>query len=376
MEQDTRIEIQQPADGEVELRLEGAWSISAALPEPAEVLRDALDRGATLVRFHGGGIADWDSILLTFLRRFETLARERGLDVDRSGLPDGILRLLALAEAVPRKEETRAETQPPGFLERWGLAGMAFAESAGVMLAFLGESMIAMGRFVTGRARYRGSDVLLIIQDCGPRALPIVTLISVLVGLILAFIGAVQLELFGAEIYVANLVAIGMAREMGALMTAIIMSGRTGAAFAAELGTMQVNEEIDAFVTFGISPMEFLVLPRMLALCVMMPLLCLYADFMGIIGGAVVGIGLLDITPIQYFNQSQQFLGVSDFGVGVFKATVFGILIAVSGCMRGMECGRSSAAVGQAATSAVVLAIVLIVVTDGLFAVLFHILGI
>ena len=212
--QDTRIDIEQGSGGEVELRFVGIWKISAALPELAHVVREASGRGATLVRFQGSGIEDWDSILLTFLRGFEGLARERGLAVDRSGLPEGIQRLLALAEAVPRVEETHAEAAPPGFLERWGLAGMAFAEGAGAMLRFLGESMIALGRFLTGRARYRGSDVLMIIQECGPQALPIVTLISVLVGLILAFVGAVQLQIFGAELFVANLVAIGMAREM------------------------------------------------------------------------------------------------------------------------------------------------------------------
>src|SRR5262249_42661737 len=146
-----------------------------------------------------------------------------------------------------------------------------------------------------GAARFRRSDFLQILQECGGQALPIVSLISFLVGVILAYVGAIQLRTFGAQVYVADLVGIAMTREMGAMMAAIIMAGRTGAAFAAQLGTMQVNEEIDALQTLGIPAMEFLVLPRMLALALMMPLLGLYADLMGILGGAAVGVGLLDI---------------------------------------------------------------------------------
>ena len=214
------------------------------------------------------------------------------------------------------------------------------------------------------------------IQECGAQALPIVTLISFLVGLILAFVGAVQLKQFGAQIYVANLVGLGMAREMGAMMTAIIMAGRTGAAFAAQLGTMRVNQEIDALTTLGIAPMQYLVLPRMLALMLMMPLLCLYADLVGIVGGAVVGITMLDLGIVEYFNQTQQALSVTDFVLGLIKSVVFGVLVAIAGCLRGMQCGNSSAAVGNAATSAVVTGIVFIVVSDSILTVLYDVLGV
>jgi phospholipid/cholesterol/gamma-HCH transport system permease protein len=199
---------------------------------------------------------------------------------------------------------------------------------------------------------------------------------SFLVGLILAFVGAIQLEQFGAQIYVADLVGIAMAREMGALMSAIIMSGRTGAAFAAQLGTMQVNEEIDAMTTLGLSSMDFLVLPRMIALILMMPLLCIYADLMGILGGAVVGVGMLDLSPTEYLNATLSGVSLTDFTVGIIKSAIFGVLVALSGCMRGIQCGRSASAVGLAATSAVVTAIVFIIVTDGVFSVLTNALGI
>jgi phospholipid/cholesterol/gamma-HCH transport system permease protein len=232
-----------------------------------------------------------------------------------------------------------------------------------------------MGRLVRGKAQYRRSDLLQFIQECGVEALPIVTLISVLVGVILAFVGALQLLMFGAQVFVANLVGVGMAVEMGALMMGIIMAGRTGASFAAQLGTMQVNEEIDAMKTMGISPFEFLVLPRMLALILMMPLLCLYADFLGMLGGALVGIGTLDITPTQYFNQTVNAVQLRHFAQGLIKSATFGVVIAVCGCMQGINCGRSAQAVGEATTRAVVQCIIWIVLTDAMLTVIYNVTG-
>jgi phospholipid/cholesterol/gamma-HCH transport system permease protein len=226
------------------------------------------------------------------------------------------------------------------------------------------------------KARFRTVDLLLLIQQSGAQALPIVTLISFLVGVILAFVGAVQLKQFGAQIYVADLVGIAMIREMGAMMTGIIMAGRTGAAFAAQLGTMKVTQELDAFTTMGFSPLEFLVLPRVLALILMMPLLCLYSDFLGVLGGATVGLGMLDLSWTVYIRQTANAITLTDVFGGVFKSSVYGILIALSGCLRGMQCGNSSSAVGDAATSAVVTGIVAIVVACGTFAVVFYVLGI
>ena len=215
-----------------------------------------------------------------------------------------------------------------------------------------------------------------VIQECGANAVGIVTLISFLVGVILAFMGAVQLSQFGASIYVADLVCIGMTRDMGAIMTAIIMSGRTGAAFAAKLGTMKVTQEIDALTTMGISPMEFLVLPRVIALVLMMPLLCLYADFLGILGGMFVGVGMLGLSARSYMQETISTLTLTNLFGGLFKATFYGLLIAIAGCLKGFQCGNSSSAVGDAATQAVVMSIVMVVVACGLFAVVFNIIGI
>jgi phospholipid/cholesterol/gamma-HCH transport system permease protein len=194
--------------------------------------------------------------------------------------------------------------------------------------------------------------------------------------MILAFVGAIQLMKFGAQIYTANLVGLGMARQMGAMMTAIIMAGRTGAAFAAQLGTMQVNQEIDAFKTMGISPMEFLVLPRMLALMLMMPLLTLYSDLMGILGGFIVSATVLDLSATVYYQQTVSAITLTDFAIGLVMGTVFGVLVAIAGCLRGMQAGGSAASVGVATTSAVVTSIVFIVVANAIFTVTLNVLGI
>jgi len=214
------------------------------------------------------------------------------------------------------------------------------------------------------------------LEECSAEALPIVGLISFLTGLILAFVGAIQLRQFGAGIYVANLVAVAMAREMGAIMTGVIMAGRTGAAFAAQIGSMKVSEEIDALSTLAISPMDFLVSPRVVALFLMMPLLCLYSDLIGIAGGAVVGIGLLKISLVQYWNQTLGSMGLTDIVIGVVKGSIFGVIIALTGCQRGMKCENNAAAVGNAATSAVVLAITGIVASDAVIDVLIEVLNI
>jgi phospholipid/cholesterol/gamma-HCH transport system permease protein len=188
--------------------------------------------------------------------------------------------------------------------------------------------------------------------------------------MILAFVGAVQLKLFGAQIFIADLVGLGMAREMGAMMTAILMAGRTGAAFAAELGSMTVNDEIDALNTSGFSPMAFLVLPRIIALVVTTPLLCIYADIVGMFGGALVAAGLFDISFSEFLIQIQNRLRLVDFEVGIGKSVVFGLLVALAGCMRGLQCSRSATAVGVATTSAVVTGIVYIVVSDAVMTLL------
>jgi phospholipid/cholesterol/gamma-HCH transport system permease protein len=213
------------------------------------------------------------------------------------------------------------------------------------------------------------------MQQCGAMALPIVSLISLLVGLIMAYQSAILMRQFGADIYVADAVGLVMVREMGSMMTAIILAGRTGAAFAATLGNMKAGEEIDALTTLGIRPVDFLVLPRLVALAVMMPLLALYANALGIFGGLLVALGLLDIPPAAYWVQTQSAIDLSDVCTGLIKASAFGLLVGLAGCHCGLRADRSAEGVGRAATSAVVMGLLFIIVFDALFAVVFNVFG-
>src|SRR3989475_2125827 len=370
------LEFSRPAGDTLVLRLSGAWTIHERLPSVDDVERE-LEAGGAVRRllFDTECLAAWDSALLTFLLRVAAQADGRGVAACRGGLPEGVRRLLALAMAVPERRDIGTAAARLSWLAPVGLATLEGVRDAGVTLWFVGAVSIAFARSLLGRARYRRSDFLLVLQEVGAQALPIVSLISFLVGVILAYVGAIQLRQFGAQVYVADLVGIGMTREMGAMMAAVIMAGRTGAAFAAQLGTMQVNEEIDALTTLGISPIEFLVLPRMLALALMMPLLCLYADLLGLVGGMAVGLGMLDLGATEYYVRTIGAISLADCVAGLIKASVFGVLVAIAGCLRGIQCGRSSAAVGAATTSAVVTGIVLIIVADALTTVIFDLLG-
>ncbi len=357
------------------LTLSGSWTLKTKRPS-ADLVKDEMAAETLEIAFNATEVTNWDSGFLIFLVQVIDLASKQGVRIDQNGLPEGAKKLLDLAAVVPEKKGARKKAQTESFLFSVGTESMAFFRASGEALAFVGETFTAFTGFLAGKARFRRSDLARILQDCGIEALPIVSLISLLVGLILAFIGAVQLMMFGAQIYVANLVGIAMVRVMGAVMAGIIMAGRTGAAFAAQLGTMQVNEEIDAFKTMGISPMEFLVLPRILGLTLMMPLLCLYADLMGILGGFIVGVGMLDLNMMEYYNQTKASVTLNDLWIGLFQSAVFGILVALSGCLRGMQCGRSASAVGDAATSAVVTGIVLIIVATAVITVITNVLGI
>ncbi|MFA9561797.1 MAG: MlaE family ABC transporter permease [Nitrospirota bacterium] len=373
----TKISVSSPADNTLLINLAGIWKLQDGLPSVTDI-QQKLESGSPIhqVTFEAKEIVQWDTSLVTFLLKVLEACQRRSITVDHSGLPEGVQRLLRLATAVPERKGAKRTTKKESWISQFGKMTINSFSGAREMVTFLGEAFLTFLKFFRGKARFRRTDFTLTIQECGPQALPIITLISFLVGLILAFVGAVQLLQFGAQIYVANLVGLGMAREMGAMMTAIIMAGRTGAAFAAQLGTMRVNQEIDALTTMGFSPMEFLVLPRMLALMVMMPLLCLYSDLWGLLGGWFVGVTMLDLGAMQYLKQTQEAITIMDFSVGLFKGVVFGVLVAIAGCLRGMQCGNSSSAVGLAATSAVVTGIVFIVVSDSLLTVLYDVLGI
>ena len=359
------------------VRLSGDWVLQTGMT-PAESILDTLDLGTRPERVvvDLSGVGRWDSALVSLMVQFRRSCEARAIEMEPRDMPEGVRRLVDLALAVPEQVGAKRTERPPNFIESMGQQTLDAVRSSGEMLSFLGETIIALGNALKGRARFRPADVLLVLQDCGPHALPIVTLISFLVGMILAFVGLVQLKQFGADIFVANLVAVAMVREMGGMMTAIIMAGRTGAAFAAQLGTMNVNDEISAFRTLGIPPIEFLVLPRMLALIFAIPLLTIYANVVGIIGGSVVTGLLSDVSLLQFYVQTASSVTLVDWAGGLFKALVYGVIIAIAGCLRGMQCEKSAAAVGDAATSAVVTAIVFIVLAEAVLTVAYTVLGV
>ncbi len=361
----------------LEAAIIGDWVLDATIPALETVLAQ-LDDGTGIKRliFSTESLGRWDSLLMTELIRLINYGVKQGIQVDTTTLPGGIQGLLSLAYAVPERAGARRKDIRVPWLEIIGKGGMRIQRDAHALVVFIGEAALSAVALMRGKAHFRWVDLWRYIQDCGPSALPIITLISLLVGLILAFVGSIQLAMFGAQIYIADLVSLGMTREMGGLMAAIIMAGRTGAAYAAQLGTMQVNNEIDALETMGFDPMEFLVLPRILALVLIMPLLCLYADLMGIIGGALVTVSFFDVSLVEYLNRTASAVHLPDFSVGIIKCAVFGVLIALAGCMRGMQCGRSASDVGDATTSAVVTGIIFIVIADSLMTVMCNRLGI
>ena len=361
----------------LEVVIAGDWLLDSQIPDLDLVLAQLGDglKFKQLV-FSTDSLGRWDSLLMTELIKLIAYSEAKGISVDIKTLPSGIQGLLSLVSAVPERVGVRRQSIQLPWLEIIGHCGLHLQRDINALIIFLGNLTLSVTAFFRGKAHFRWVDLWRNIQDCGPSALPIITLISLLVGLILAFVGSVQLSLFGAQLYIADLVGLGMSREMGGLMTAVIMSGRTGAAYAAQLGTMQVNNEIDALETMGFDPMEFLVLPRVLALIFVMPLLCLYADLMGIMGGALVTVNFFEVSLVEYLHRTVNSIHIPDLSVGVFKCTVFGVLIALSGCMRGMQCGRSASDVGDATTSAVVTGIVFIVIADSLMTIICNRLGI
>ena len=370
------IKVERQADAAV-MRLAGEWRLQRGLPPVEDVKAQAGSGGKPgKVCFDAAGLTGWDSGLLIFLSKVMAWCAGEGIQVDQAGLPEGVRRLLDLASPERQRKGIAHGGARKPFLVRVADSYLDIAGSTKEMVAFIGEAAYACFRLMRGKASFRLSDLFVIMQESGAQALAIVSLICFIVGLILAFVGAVQLRMFGAQIYVADVVGIGMTRVMGAIMAGIIMAGRTGASFAAQLGTMQVNEEIDALNTLGISPMEYLVLPRMIGLVLMMPLLCVYADLMGLLGGLFVGVTMLDLNPSQYYHETLHAVKITHVLIGITHSAVFGVIVALSGCLRGIQCGRSASDVGYATTSAVVTSIMGIVIATGILTMGCEVLGI
>ena len=331
--------------------------------------------GVCSVSVNASGLGSWDSTLVVVLYELVRECLRCNVKISYEKFPPNLRRLIDLAFMVDRKPSRPRSVRLP-WLEALGNFGLSVWQSIKKGMGFIHQSLKSFRRWLAASAVMRKVDFLFALQDCSYKAVGIVSLVSFMVGLILAFVGAVQLKTFGAQIYVASLVAIGMTRIMGAIMTGIILAGRTGASYAAVIGTMQVNEEIDALTTLGVAPSDYLIMPRVLALTAMTPLLVLYSDFMGIMGGFIVGVGILGLDPMEYYTFTQKGFNINNLWVGMVHGAVYGMLIAITGCYQGLRCGRNAEAVGKATTSAVVYSIVGIVLSTAVLTILCNILNI
>jgi len=348
-------------NGTLVIQPTGDWRLESPIPTLRDVV-DPVDPAGSVeaVAFDTDELGEWDSSLVTFLFETAEFCRTHDLELRTDTLPASLARLVSLSQAVP-EEETEDDTDSPPLLAQIGHRGLNVYDEVLDIVSFTGRVAISLWELVTGQGRMRWRTFGVSLQSSTSSALPIVTVISLLVGLILSFLGAVVLRRFGADYYVSYLVSYGMLRELGALMTAIIMTGRTGAAFAAELGSMKITEEIDALKTLGISPINFLVTPRILAVVIAMPLLVVYADALGILGGMTVAVMMLDLSTTQFMTGLLEPVVLADGLVGIVKAVVYGVIVGLAGCMRGLQTGDDASAVGNATTSAVVTGIILIV---------------
>lgn len=349
------------------LELSGAWrGHSGALPElPAPDIAGPVEVNATALH-------SWDAVLAGRLwQQLEPLVR-RAVPVDLKSLPQGLQEILALAlNAAPPAEEA-PDSPPPGPVTRVGARALGAWDTRRESLSFVGEVLFSLGRWLRGASDMRASDLLWQIEQTGPRSLPIVTLVCFLVGLIVAYMGAAQLQRFGAQTYIADLVTVGVVREVAALLVGIVLAGRVGAAFAAQIGSMRANEEIDALTTLGVNAFDFLVLPRVLALLIVGPMLTAFGALVGMGVGWLVAVLIYGVTPLEYVYASVDSLTLPHVLVGLIKGTVYAVLVALAGCRQGMAAGRSAQAVGDATTASVVQAIVWIVVAASVLTVVFQ----
>ncbi|SMH33203.1 ABC transporter permease [Azospirillum agricola] len=357
----------------------GRWTLESAKPaaEALKALRP--ERSGGPVRLDLGRLDALDTVGAYLLARLADRLAAEGHAVAVEGVrPEHA----ALFDAV--REAGQAPPQPHGtahhpiidMVIRTGRTTIEAVREAGDLISFLGLVTITFARLLLKPSRLRLTSVMFHIEQTGLNALPILGLLSFLIGVVLAFQGADQLKRFGAELYVVNLLGISVLREIGVLMTAIIVAGRSGSAFTAQIGTMKVNQEVDAIGTMGLDPIELLVVPRALALMVTLPLLVFYADVMGLFGGAVMSYATLDITFGQFIRQLHTAVGINTVLAGLIKAPVFALVIAIVGCYEGMKVSGSAESVGTLTTKAVVEGIFLVIVIDAVFSVLFSMLGV
>lgn len=352
--------------------IRGDWRITETHPDWAEVLGDRQPRHVVLA---AGELGTWDSSLALFIHAARRWSEANGATIELKSVPAAAAQLAGL---LARKPAASASGPAPVG----GLPTLVGNEVVGLwretkdLASLVGECVFSTARFFRGQAHFRWQDCFWEMQQCGFAALPIVGLISFLVGVTLAYTGAIVVRQYGGDIWIADMVSLAVLREMGPIMAAIVLAGRTGAAYAATLANMKANEEIDALSTLGVSPIDFLVMPRIVALFFMMPFLALYSDALGIAGGMLIAyLPPLNIPPNLFWAEMQTIVDLSTINTGLMKAAAFGLLIGLAGCWRGLQAERSAAGVGRAATAAVVTGILLIIVADSIFAIAFDILG-
>jgi phospholipid/cholesterol/gamma-HCH transport system permease protein len=363
------------ADGSRELRLAGrldAYSIAGVWAQARAAVAQAPDRpividAARVDYCDGGGIA----MLVDLLRQ----ERPAQAPVAVRALKPEFQTLLDQFDPVALRTPAPEHEQRLRAVEEIGRAALTVGRDMATQIAFVGETSSALWSAIRNPASVRWKDVWYTCEQVGANALPIVALISFLLGLILAFQSAVPMRQFGAELFVADLVGLAILRELGPLMTAILLAGRSGAAFAAEIGTMKVNEELNALTTMGLDPVRFLVVTRVIAAVLMMPLLTLFADMIGVLGGALTMVSF-NIPILTFLREVDTLVDVKDLFAGLAKTPVFAILIAGIGCLRGLETQSGASAVGISATRAVVSGIILLVVADGIYAFIYYLMDI
>jgi phospholipid/cholesterol/gamma-HCH transport system permease protein len=362
------------------LRLRGDWLVNESGLRAADELRSLMGKldGCTRLRFSADGLLRWDSALVAFVWSLQEAAEAAGraLVLDLAGLPEPLRRLLALTRTDHGQGLAEDAARHAGLLTGIGTSVLGGWGAVVGAAELLGATVLRIVPALRGRSRTRSGDVLALMHESGGEALGVITVVNTLVGAILAFVGAVQLQRFGAASFISNLVGIAVIREMAPIMTAIVMAGRTGSAYAAQIATMQGNEEIDALQVLGIAPFDYLVLPRIAALMAMMPVLYFYACLVGLAGGLVVGVAMLSLSPTAFLVQLRSAVPPAEFYLGLSKSVCFGAFIALSSCLIGLRAGRSAADVGRAATDAVVAGIIGIICLDAIFAACADVLGI
>jgi phospholipid/cholesterol/gamma-HCH transport system permease protein len=368
---ETPLQVEDGEGGELRLKLRGSLTVAVLREVVLGASGGMAGSAATTVAVDLGGVGYLDSAGALAVLKIEAEARGRGMEVTFLGVSSEASRIIALVKSgLPAKVPSSRPS--PGFLERVGEMSHALILDASGVLAFLGELLRSLARLFLRPRSVRWEDWIFFMRRVGLDGLPIVGLLSFLLGMVIAFMTSLQLRQFGANAFIPALVGVAMVKELGPIMTAVLVAGRSGSAFAAEIGTMKVNDEVDALTVMGFDPVEFLAVPRVLAALVVVPLLTLYADFFGMAGGMLVGVAGLDLTVHTWIQQTAKGLKVFDFASSYVKSVAFAFLIAGIGCQRGFEARGGAEAVGERTTSAVVTALFLIIVADAAFAIVLH----